>query len=96
MKFYRADTKLNFGTFKGKTLKYIAANQTEPHTINGTTYNVVTSAFGYIEWCVANIDDFFIEMDTILELRKIDPIFFTIHTSLEALVLKYEKALKIG
>ena len=49
MKFYEAHTELTFGMHKGKTIEELCKN----------------GFISYINWCIINLDHFYIEEDEI-------------------------------
>ena len=95
MKLYKANTVLPFGAHEGKTIKEVVKLGCALTNVNGTKLKIVTVATTrYLDWCVKNIDDFYIDMNTITELREIDPLFFTDKDTLNVLMEKTRKIIR--
>jgi hypothetical protein len=77
IKEYRMDTVFTFGKYKGKTLREVVKEfnlEIGPPFLGShlNKPNIPTSSFinTYIDWCIKNLDSFYISKETLEELEK--------------------------
>lgn len=76
MKFYTLDTEFTWGRFKGKTIKDI----------------VLDHQLYYIQWCIINLEHFYIAEDIIKQIKLLKPEFENLsNEAIKCLEEKYEK-----
>jgi hypothetical protein len=96
---YELDSIFSFGKYKGMSLKEVAKLTGEfiPKEKNKEIeefYKGMKTRFNsgnsYIEWCINNIREFYIDIFTIKELKEINPEFNLSQDSKQSLKRKYE------
>jgi len=81
MKIYKLNTVINFGRYKGETLRDIIEKKDTVVDIEGEKITIPNLANGYIDWCIINLKFFLVNYETLKELKLIKPNFIL---SLEA------------
>lgn len=73
MKLYNLNTVIDFGRFKGKTIKNLTEKKNSALIINGKSFIFPDTTTRYIDWCVINVDSFYMDNETVELMEQLKP-----------------------